>query len=60
MTASAAPQPLTTGRTPSEESSTEILTVARCVKCGTHFKYVPDASWVTVVLPGMKSRLVVA
>ncbi len=41
-----------------EESSTEILTVARCVKCGTHFKYVPDASWVTVVLPGMKSRLV--
>jgi hypothetical protein len=28
-----------------------------CSRCRTEFTYQPDSSWVTIVLPGMKSRI---
>jgi hypothetical protein len=30
---------------------------AICSWCGTEFTYQPDSTWVTVVLPGMRSRI---
>jgi hypothetical protein len=35
--------------------STQYLRVVRCSACGTEFTYVPDSSWVTMVLPGMRN-----
>jgi hypothetical protein len=36
------------------------LHLARCSSCGTEFTFEPDSDWVTIVLPGMKRKLVFA
>jgi hypothetical protein len=35
--------------------STKHLTIAICLGCGTEFQYVPDSTWVTIILPGMRN-----
>jgi hypothetical protein len=39
---------------PMEEDRT-YLHVLRCSSCGTEFAFMPDAEWVTMVLPGMRN-----
>jgi len=38
-----------------EEFSTAHLKIAICSGCGTEFQYVPDSTWVTIILPGMRN-----
>ena len=36
-------------------SESKYVTKTWCSKCGTEFSYEPDSTWVTIVLPGMRS-----
>jgi hypothetical protein len=38
-------------------SDSKCLTMKWCSKCGTEFSYEPDSTWVTYVLPGMRSLI---
>ena len=34
--------------------STQMLTIAVCLGCGTEYRYVPDSTSVDVIYPGMR------
>jgi hypothetical protein len=38
-----------------ENFSTKQLEIAICSACGTEFQYVPDSTWVKIILPGMRN-----
>jgi hypothetical protein len=40
-----------------EKFSTEQIRVAICSACGTEFQYVPDSTWVKIILPGMRNPI---
>jgi hypothetical protein len=40
-----------------EKFSTEQIRVAICTGCGTEFQYLPDSTWVKIILPGMRNPI---
>jgi hypothetical protein len=40
-----------------EKFSTEQIRVAICSACGTEFQYVPDSTWLKIILPGMRNPI---
>jgi hypothetical protein len=39
------------------QQSSQMLTIAVCLECGTEYRYVPDSTWVEVIYPGMRRSL---
>jgi hypothetical protein len=54
------PEHLCDGKLIERNQTPAYVHFAWCSSCGSEFSYAPDSDWVTIVLPGMRRKLVVA